>query len=147
MILRHILKHLRQRRLLGPYQSILARTGLSHGSASQQFEHPAISSLYLSLVLQGQFTQAESTLNTCAREKLFASSILAFQPRALWTRISPTGDPKGVTTQPSARGGHAMCLDQERGLIYMFGGWDGRKSLGDFWLRNRVWDLGSSTIE
>ncbi|TCD65352.1 hypothetical protein EIP91_002791 [Steccherinum ochraceum] len=148
MILRHILKHLRQRRLLGPYHSILARTGFGQGDTSQQFEHPAVSSLYSSLVLQGQFSEAESVLSTCASQKLFALSILAFQPTALWTRISPIGDPEGVTTQPSARGGHAMCLDQERGLIYMFGGWDGRKSLQDFWLwntRDMTWKfLGSN---
>ena len=39
--------------------------------------------------------------------------------------------------KPTPRGGHAMCLDQTGGMIYMFGGWDGRKSLDDFW----VWDI------
>lgn len=32
------------------------------------------------------------------------------------------------------RGGHAMCIDGESGLIYLHGGWDGQKSLDDFWL-------------
>lgn len=134
MILRHILKHLRQRRLLGPYQSILSRTGLERGNMSQKFEHPSVSLLHNALVLQGLFPEAESLLSTCAEEGLFSSSILAFQPSALWSRINILGDPEGVTTQPSARGGHAMCIDKQAGHIYMFGGWDGKKSLQDFWL-------------
>lgn len=34
---------------------------------------------------------------------------------------------------PSKRGGHAMCIDHSKQVIYLFGGWDGRKSLDDFW--------------
>ena len=134
MILRHILKHLRQRRLLGPYQSILARTGFGEASTSQTFEHPLVSSLHRTLVLEGQFTWAETLLPRCADANLFSSSILSFQPTAEWSRINVLSDPEGVTTQPSARGGHSMCIDQENGHIYMFGGWDGKKSLQDFWL-------------
>ena len=29
-----------------------------------------------------------------------------------------------------------MCMDVENGLIYLFGGYDGRKSLDDFWVYN-----------
>ena len=29
-----------------------------------------------------------------------------------------------------------MCMDAENQLIYLFGGWDGRKSLDDFWVYN-----------
>lgn len=137
MILRHILKHLRQRRLLGPYQSILSRTGFGRGSTSQNFEHPVISSLHNALVLEGQFSDAETLLESGGSRGLFSSSILSFQPTAAWSRIDALGDPEGVTTQPSARGGHAMCLDRESGLIYMFGGWDGKKNLQDFW----VWSI------
>lgn len=34
------------------------------------------------------------------------------------------------------RGGHQMCIDDEEGSIYLFGGWDGKKDLGDFWVYN-----------
>jgi hypothetical protein len=37
---------------------------------------------------------------------------------------------------PSPRGGHAMCLDPVNDMIYLFGGWDGQKSLDDFWVYN-----------
>lgn len=37
-----------------------------------------------------------------------------------------------------------MCIDPEGQKIYMFGGWNGRKDLGDFWefdLRTNAWRL------
>lgn len=45
---------------------------------------------------------------------------------------------------PCGRGGHSMCIDPEGQKIYMFGGWNGRKDLGDFWefdLRTNAWRL------
>lgn len=37
-----------------------------------------------------------------------------------------------------------MCMDEENGLIYLFGGWDGQRNLDDFWVydvRADVWRL------
>lgn len=34
---------------------------------------------------------------------------------------------------PCMRGGHQMVIDSESSKIYLFGGWDGRKDLSDFW--------------
>ncbi|KAF8320681.1 hypothetical protein DL93DRAFT_2152600 [Clavulina sp. PMI_390] len=34
---------------------------------------------------------------------------------------------------PSPRGGHVCALDQARGVMYLFGGWDGTQDLADFW--------------
>ncbi|KAH8107718.1 Muskelin N-terminus-domain-containing protein [Cristinia sonorae] len=141
MIMRHILKHLRQRRLLSPFHSILSRTGLGEGSTSVAFEHPIISSLYQSLVMRGQFSAAELSLSDCATAGLFSSSVLSFQPTAAWLRMNLPNQGNKDTAQPSARGGHSMCFDQESGLIYMFGGWDGKKSLQDFW----VWNIRDSS--
>ena len=137
-ILRHMLKHLRQHRFLGPYQNILSRTRLGQGSGSQQFEHPAVSSLHTSLVLRGEFSIAESLLETCAADGLFTSSILSCQPAALWSRIHVIGVTEGCATQPSARGGHSTCIDPDSGDIYMFGGWDGERDLQDLWMWSAV---------
>lgn len=94
-------------------------------------EHPIISSLYDALVLRGSWTSAESLLHSLASGGLLASYIQTCQPRARWRRLRGT-DANG--DMPSARGGHAMCMDAEAGLIYLFGGWDGRRSLDDFWV-------------
>lgn len=51
---------------------------------------------------------------------------------------------------PSKRGGHAMCIDHENGVIYLLGGWDGRKSLDDFWaydIREDRWRVLSHNTE
>lgn len=45
---------------------------------------------------------------------------------------------------PCARGGHQMCIDTKEGMIYVFGGWDGRRDLSDFWcynIRLNEWEL------
>lgn len=35
--------------------------------------------------------------------------------------------------QPSPRGGHQMCFDPQSRTLFLLGGWDGRRDLGDFW--------------
>lgn len=37
-----------------------------------------------------------------------------------------------------------MCMDEQNGLIYLFGGWDGLRSLDDFWVydvRQDTWEM------
>lgn len=34
-----------------------------------------------------------------------------------------------------------MCVDEQNGLVYLFGGWDGQRSLDDFW----VYELASDS--
>lgn len=129
-VFRHILKHLRQRRLLTAYHNILTQANLS-----QCFEHPLITSLHNSFVLNGSFSEAESVLSSVASKGLFASSIFSSPPYSLWNRIENRLDMDGdPLPAPSARGGHAMCYDRRQGRIYLFGGWDGRKDLNDFWV-------------
>ena len=123
-MLRHVLKYLRKRRFLQPFQSVLSRSVL-------QLEHPSITALHTALVLQGDFTAAENLLDTLASASLFSNSLLASQPHASWDRILAV-DADGDT--PSARGGHAMCIDPVNNVVYLFGGWDGQKNLDDFWV-------------
>ena len=49
----------------------------------------------------------------------------------MWTRLRGTDADGDV---PPARGGHAMCIDPINEMIYIFGGWDGEKSMDDFWV-------------
>ncbi|KAA1472915.1 hypothetical protein DENSPDRAFT_839309 [Dentipellis sp. KUC8613] len=121
--LRQILKHLRQRRFLAPYKSILASTGV-------QVEHPLVTQLYESIVSNGSWSEAEDVLRTAASAGLFDAYLQSYQPHAIWRRlygVDADGD------APSQRGGHTMCIDEDNGLIYLLGGWDGNKSLDDFW--------------
>lgn len=133
VVLRHILKHLRKRRLLTPYTSILARTHL-------ELEHPLVTALHTYLVLQGDFSSAESILPKMSSARLFDSYIRSCQPQACWTRLHGA-DADGDA--PGPRGGHAMALDTSRGIIYLLGGWDGRKSLDDLW----AYDIGTERWE
>ena len=110
--------------MLGPFRDILSRSGI-------QLEHPTISELYDSLVLQGNFAHCEELLQVIAGSSLFTSSLLASQSFSRWTRLHGV-DADGDT--PSARGGHAMCIDSQGGKIYLFGGWDGQRNLDDLWL-------------
>lgn len=137
--MRHILKHLRQRRHITVYRQLVSRTDV-------KLEHPLISSLYDSLVLQGDWTKTEAILQGQAAEDLFSSYIQSCTPLAKWKRLRGT-DANGDV--PSRRGGHAMCMDTDNGLIYLFGGYDGRKSLDDFWLydiREDRWRLLSHSV-
>ena len=132
--MRRILKHLRQRRLLTPLKFIQDRCKV-------QLEHPLVSQLFETLVLRGQFTESEQCLRACSENGLFGSFVKASQPRAHWKRIT-AADADG--DYPTKRGGHAMCIDSEKGLIYLHGGWDGTKNLDDYWaydIANNQWKV------
>lgn len=124
-VLRHVLKHLRQRRLLTPYQDILSR-------AFTNVEHPLITQLHATLVLGGAFKDAEKHLQTLSSSGLFSSYLQSSHPYAVWDRISQTGDDE----IPSPRSGHAMCIDAVNEVIYLHGGYNGENCLDDFWAYN-----------
>ncbi|OBZ70545.1 Muskelin [Grifola frondosa] len=130
-VMRHVLKHLRQRRFLSPYDSILSRTGLT-------LEHALITSLHEASVLHGDWARAEELVRSASDAGLLASFRHACQPHAQWTRLRGLDADGDV---PRRRGGHAMCMDTQGGLVYLFGGWDGQRSLDDFW----VYDVARDT--
>ena len=90
-------------------------------------------------MIQGNFSHSEALISSCADSGLLSDAIHRFQPCAEWLQIDKESssadtmelDPRASANppKPTPRGGHAMCLDQTGGMIYMFGGWDGRKSL------------------
>ncbi|KAJ7680656.1 Muskelin N-terminus-domain-containing protein [Mycena polygramma] len=121
--MRYVLKHLRQRRFLGPYNAILARCGL-------QVEDPLVTELHENVVLQGNWAKAEQIIQRISQTDLFDAYRNSRPTHSVWTRL-PGTDADGDV--PSPRGGHAMCIDHVGGTIYLFGGWTGQKSLDDFW--------------
>jgi hypothetical protein len=136
--LKLILKHLRQRALLPAFRTLQSVTSLN-------LEHPLLTSLHTAFVLRGDFNMVESLLSRSASLGLFDSFIRSTPPRAHWRRLdtdpstsSPDGD------YPSARGGHQLVLDPDKGLLYLFGGWDGTKDLCDLWtfsIQEQRWHL------
>lgn len=59
-------------------------------------------------------------------------------PKPSWTPLhlgkSVSNDSQDANAlHPPMRGGHQMCMDSDNGKIWLIGGWDGSKDLGDFW--------------
>ncbi|KAL5523551.1 hypothetical protein ACEPAG_7724 [Sanghuangporus baumii] len=126
LAMRHILKHLRQRRHITTYKQLQEHSGV-------RLEHPLVSELYETLVLHGDWVASEAQLKSLSAAGLFSEFIHSCTPHARWKRLRGT-DANGDV--PGRRGGHAMCMDVENGLIYLFGGYDGHRSLDDFWVYN-----------
>ncbi|EIN11776.1 hypothetical protein PUNSTDRAFT_99027 [Punctularia strigosozonata HHB-11173 SS5] len=141
LALRHILKHLRQRQLLPPFNSLLTSLSSAPGVDSVQdfLEHPQITALHSALVLSADYAEAERILTRIAHPpySLFEDFLRSGNcpPRAIWNDITVYDDGGGHEGRqvPSRRGGHAMCIDDDGRKIWMFGGWDGKKSLDDLW--------------
>jgi muskelin len=124
MALRHILKHLRSQSLMAAFKALSA-------SADVQLEHPLVTQLYDSIVSDGNWAEAEHVLQLSADAGLFDAFARGAPAQAAWTRLC--GASAGGDT-PRQRGGHAMCIDEAADRIYLYGGWDGERSLDDFWV-------------
>ncbi|KAH7339322.1 Muskelin N-terminus-domain-containing protein [Rhizoctonia solani] len=119
-----VLKHLRRSNFQTAHASLLSQTGL-------RTEHPKITQLHDALVLNADLATTEELVRSIAGEEgLFEHCARVSPPACVWKKITPEGDAGKV---PVGRGGHQLCLDVERGVIYLFGGWDGAKNLSDFW--------------
>ena len=77
-------------------------------------------------MLNGNWTESEKLIQDLANEGLLQSYRHSCQARIRWSRI------RGLDADgdlPCRRGGHSMCIDEQNGLIYLFGGWDGQRSI------------------
>lgn len=142
---RLILAHLRRS---GPLYLPAFRTLLSTlaGTAAEtRLEHPLLAALHEALVLRGDWDRSESVL-----DEILAAGLLdewdgtaggtKGQTVAKWDRIGPSEQQEQEleahissvsSTWPRGRGGHAMVRVGRRILLY--GGWDGKRELGDMW--------------
>ncbi|KAG8903006.1 hypothetical protein FRB99_003839 [Tulasnella sp. 403] len=136
--LRLVAKHLRSRQL--PYEEILESAGV-------RLEHPTISQLYESLVINGDFEEAERLI-CCAGENdsLFTAYLFSADPNVIWRRLDDSSPDSLV---PSPRGGHQMVLDAEHRTAYLFGGWSGSRTFADLWaysIQEHRWSLVSADV-
>ncbi|MBW0482596.1 hypothetical protein O181_022311 [Austropuccinia psidii MF-1] len=123
----------------------------SSNSAQFHFEHSLVSALHSVLVPQldsynhtinsstnpsnlfnhiGQISAAEQIIFQAASEGLFDDWANAEPPTLTCHQIEPTST---SLPAPGPRGGHQMCIDSKRRIIWMFGGFDGYSDLGDLW--------------
>ncbi|GAA5864021.1 hypothetical protein JCM1840_000669 [Sporobolomyces johnsonii] len=130
-----ILSHLRRSgpALLPAFHSLLATVP---PATSTSFEHPLLAQLHTALVLDGDFDRAEFLLASCLAEGLFREWSGGGRggkgtTTARWERL----DGGDAQPRPQGRGGHQMVRVGRK--VVLFGGWDGRRDLGDLW----EWDL------
>ena len=111
-------------------------------------EDPLVSQLYELVVRTGSFAAAESAIGAAYQKtpELFDEYVeksVPYEPK--WVRLDKTMGPDGNAVGmrlPVVRGGHQMCWDPVGRVIYLLGGWDGHKDLGDFWCydtANETW--------
>eukprot|EP00049_Salpingoeca_infusionum_P002484 m.57504 g.57504 ORF g.57504 m.57504 type:complete len:740 (-) comp11601_c0_seq1:396-2615(-) len=123
--IRTCLKHLRDANLPTSFQALSQESGVV-------LEHPLLSTLYTTLVQQGDFASAEDCISKMVEEKLFNQTpplpdeqqkhSIQFQA----TRIHCDAGPPG-------RSAHGMVMDTVTEKIYVLGGWTGQAELGGLW--------------
>ncbi|KAI8976566.1 Muskelin N-terminus-domain-containing protein [Pilobolus umbonatus] len=136
--IRLCLKHFRQKNMMDVYYVLQNKTDI-------QLEHPLIADLHQSLVVDGDFAKAEDIVLSANKQNMFLPYLNQAVYTPNWHRIKTDED-----CLPKPRGGHQMCLDEERQKIYLFGGWDGEKDLADFWcysIKGNSWKCISKDTE
>ena len=91
---------------------------------------------YTALVTNGDFAATEKQLLEVFQSGILKEYLSKFRYEPKWTLLKPIRDDGTFQDRseiPGMRGGHQMCIDSKAGAVYLFGGWDGGKDLGDFW--------------
>ncbi|XP_012567064.2 muskelin isoform X1 [Hydra vulgaris] len=140
--IRLCLKYFRQKNYTEAFNALKNETNVF-------LESPLLTSLHTSLVKNGNFEEAEHIIQNSAHLFNEYISTQSYQPK--WTALkSLNRDGVEVCEQPGMRGGHQMCIDEEKQLIFLIGGWDGTKDISDFWVYNinsSHWHCISENIE
>ncbi|XP_065912735.1 muskelin-like isoform X2 [Dysidea avara] len=119
------LKHLRQCDFTEAYEALQKK-------ARVLLEHPRLTELHKLLVDEGDYASAEHLLEQSSEEKLLDGYVAKQAVKPQWTLLnSKTSEVCGEW--PYMRGGHQLCIDCDSEVLYLFGGWDGTKSLSDLW--------------
>lgn len=91
-----------------------------------ELEHPLLSDLHKHLVMDADFSAAETVLQQAHLRNIYKPYSESAKYTPFWKQIE-------LDDSPSARGGHQMCIDVDDRMIYVLGGWNGKKDLADFW--------------
>ncbi|KXN67295.1 hypothetical protein CONCODRAFT_10670, partial [Conidiobolus coronatus NRRL 28638] len=131
--IRICLKYFRQKNYSDAFQALSNHAGL-------ELESPMLIQLNR-LDEEGSFDEDE--------QLIWSLTNINFPPSLLRFRRIMATDATGHS--PCMRGGHQMCIDSENGTIYLMGGWDGYRDLGDFWkfnISSQTWTkISSDTSE
>lgn len=126
------LKFLRQANYPNAFSS-LAR------EANLPFEDEVLTKLHKYLVKEGDCDMVEQLLDHCFDRGYFDDHLSQQSYQAVWTLVEANG---GKEQRPGMRGGHQMAIDPVEQRIYLFGGWNGKLDLSDFWVfdvRSNQW--------
>ncbi|KAI8641733.1 Muskelin N-terminus-domain-containing protein, partial [Parasitella parasitica] len=124
--IRLCLKHFRQKNMMDVYSAL-------QKSSSVDLEHPLVERLHQSVVVNGDFEAAEKIILDADGKGIFTSYVENAKYLPTWQKLFASNDDGDA---PCGRGGHQLCIDSEREKIYLFGGWDGKRDLSDFWCYN-----------
>ncbi|XP_028414469.1 muskelin-like [Dendronephthya gigantea] len=142
--IRLCLKHLRQRNCTEAFDSLKKKTKVD-------LEHPILTDLHEQLVVNSNFDMSEKIIEKAAHDGLFSDYINTQDYKAKWSPITTAVmDTNSEACQPGMRGGHQMCIDTDRQIIYLLGGWDGNDDLADFWMfdiKGKSWRMISRDTE
>ncbi|RKP25975.1 Muskelin N-terminus-domain-containing protein [Syncephalis pseudoplumigaleata] len=126
------LRYLQKRGYKQSFDVLMAEATLSLGE-------PDFSEFHEAMVLRGEWQRAEDIIEALLATQ--APKQLPVTYYAEWTCLYEDQSDKKL---PCARGGHQMCIDAKRRLIYLFGGWNGTENLDDLWYYNM--DTGDWTL-
>lgn len=127
------LKHLRQYDYSEAFVALQKKSKIA-------LEDPILTLLHHELVTAGRFEAAESILCRAMEEGFFDGYISRQLIQAKWTSIPypaatsvQCSSENALPLTPDMRGGHQMCIDPDAGQLFLYGGWNGSRELGDLW--------------
>jgi len=130
--IRLCLKYFRQKNYTDVFQALQRRTNV-------KLEDPLLTELHKLLVVNADYPAAEAYIEQSAKDSLFQEFIINQDYKSKWSSITPlNADGAECSNQPGMRGGHQMCIDYPRQLVFLLAGWNGIKDLCDFWVYNIV---------
>ncbi|KAI9178994.1 hypothetical protein H9P43_005656 [Blastocladiella emersonii ATCC 22665] len=134
-LVRACLKFFRQRNFSRAFAALAAEVAQHPGAA---LEDPLLSQLHACVVHQRDYEAAERLIVSAAEQGMLDEHV----SQAAWTpKWAPVAVPQHMP-RPCGRGGHQAFLDADANVLYVHGGWDGARDLGDLWafdLSARTW--------
>ena len=121
------LKHFRQRNYFDSFQQLQKRTKV-------ELEAPVLTKLHAALVVEGNFQESERIILECGEQGHMEEYISTLPCTPKWELLGQASPGAASRASfPQGRGGHQMCVDEKSRTAYLFGGWQGKMDLNDFW--------------